>query len=257
MAPMKTLGQNAPERVFYLSGVHTLNGHLYKPSGKGPFPTVVFNQAGLNGANTGQVKPYATLAQMFTSKGWAFFVPGRHTLGPTNEKVEKTDAGESLLREHEKQAANISAAISWLKGENYVDTRRIVIFAEAAGAVSSLLVGEKDLGLSAMILFSPGTQALKVPSVQERMKHAAQYGKAPMFIIQANNDVNLLPVDILGLELEKRGGMDRFKVYPAYGASQSQVAKFPTEGYSIWQTDVFGFIGEVLESKTMAGRATN
>lgn len=255
--PAKMTAQSAPERVLFLSGVHTLAGHVYKPAGKGPFPAVVYNQASMNTVPA-KAKPFETLAHMFTSKGWAFFVPGRHQLGPVKEnRDQKPGPDELLFREHDKQAANLTGAVAWLKSESYVDSRRVVVIGESAGAVSTLFAADKNMGVCAMVLFAPGTQVLKNESFKLKMRLATLNAKAPIFLMQTQNDYNLLPIDILGLELEKKGGVDRFKVYPPHGTLPSHAQKFPSEGYAVWQTDFFSFVTDVIEASTVAHKAAN
>jgi dienelactone hydrolase len=253
--PTLSRSEVSPETVFYLSGNHTLQGHLYKPKGPGPFPSIVFNQSLLNNLTPGQEKPFQTLAQMFTSKGWVFFVPGRHTLAAMNEKNK--DGTSGMVRAHEKHGANIAAAVSWLKTEDYIDSRRVVVMGEAAGGVSSLFAAENDMNIAAMVLFAPGIQSLKNEDVKERMKGAASRARFPIFLIQTQGDNNLQPTNVLGLEMEKKGGLDRFKVYAAYGTSHSGAQKFPAEGYGVWQADFFDFVGEVFGTGAVAQKVAN
>lgn len=255
LAGTPVMAEDNPQRVLYVSGVHTLNGYIYKPEGQGPFPAVIFNQPQMN---DGDRTPFAELAGVFLSRGYVFFVPGRHILGPVLEKEKLgTSAEQKLLNEHQKQAANILSATKWLKSQSYIDQSRVAMFGDSAGGVSSLLLADKNLGVSAMIVFSPGTQALKGnPAMQARLTQAVEDAKMPIFLFQAENDVNLLPREILGAQLERRGGGNRVKVYPAFGVTKQDSHKLITEGYTVWQNDVFAFLAHMTEPSG-ATRQTN
>src|SRR5580658_9774943 len=67
------------ETVAFTSGDKVLHGLLYRPSGEGPFPAVVYNHGSapglINNAAFDSIAPY------FTAKGWVFFAPYRRGQG--------------------------------------------------------------------------------------------------------------------------------------------------------------------------------
>jgi carboxymethylenebutenolidase len=88
-----------PDLVSFKSGDLELKGYLWKPSGDGPFPAVLWNHGSEKtvGAING-VAPY------FVSKGFVFFVPHRrgqgHSPGPyireeTNKAESRVNAASS------------------------------------------------------------------------------------------------------------------------------------------------------------------
>lgn len=252
-----TMGQNAPSRVLYLSGVHTLDGYLYKPKGSGPFPAVVYLQPSMNQPKANP-QPAFKLAEIFTSQGYAFFVPGRHQIGSeeASGQGQKKNDGKLFLA-HEKQAANFAAAVSWLKSQSFINETRITLFGEAAGGVSALFMTDQDLGLNGIILASPGTQFLQTGhEAPARLKQAVADAKAPIFLIQTQSDPNLLPSEILGPEIAKKGRPSHVKVYPRFGQRTNDSQKFISDGYAIWQEDVFAFLQRISEP-TVTLRQTN
>ena len=230
------------QRALFLSGDHTLQGFIYKPAGKGPFPAIVFNQASTDSPGATITEPFANLAKLFTSRGYVFFVPGRHAL-PDSETDKKMNKAERLTRTHEKHAANIAAAVKWLTTQVDVDESRISIIGDAPGGGSSLYALEYDLPINAMIVFSPGIQVIRESEPQRsRLQNIIRSAKAPIFLIQVQNDSSHLPAEILGPILEEKSGMNRVKVFSSYGETASEAQRFAVEGSPVWQRDVFSFL---------------
>src|SRR4051812_49007762 len=109
--PQPATGPVKAQQILYLSGVHTMQGTIYKPKGEGPFAAVVFNQAT---KNSNETEPFSAIAQLFTRQGYVFFVPGKHQLGP-DDTEDDSNKDEKVLQNHEKHAANIKAAVVWLR----------------------------------------------------------------------------------------------------------------------------------------------
>jgi len=235
------------ERALYLSGNQTLVGCIYRPTGSGPFPAVVFNQNSTGSLNqSGPVDPFPALAKIFTQKGYVLFVPGRHELGESeNDKKKDTDA--SIMHRHEAHAANIIAAVAWVKAQHDVDDRRVAVIGDNAGAASTLFTVNKGLNVRAVVVFSPATRKLGSNyALQSRLKHAVEKCTAPIFLIQPENDLNLLPKAILGPVLETKGTLNQTKVYPAYGDAAADAQRFMLEGYAVWQRDVMTFLSQAV-----------
>jgi dienelactone hydrolase len=243
------LAETKPERVLYLSGNQTLNGYVYKPQGNGPFPAVIFNQASLfPGRLPQEYDPFPGLAKMFNSQGYVLFVPGRHQVYEDDLTGKAATKDQKLIASHEQHAANIIGALQFLRARGYVDETRVAMFGDSAGAVSTLFAAEQALGISSIIVVSPGTQVLKEsPIGKNRLRFIVQNSKIPIFLFQAENDVNLLPREILGSELERKGAPNRVKVYGTYGDLPADSHKLVTEGCAVWQRDVFSFLQQTTE----------
>src|SRR5580765_3335779 len=65
-----------PEFVSFPAGSMTLQGWIYKPAGKGPFPAVLYNHGSDKAPGW-----FPTLGEFWTSKGYVFFVPHRRGHG--------------------------------------------------------------------------------------------------------------------------------------------------------------------------------
>src|SRR5581483_7920261 len=69
-------GQSAPNEVVFNSGGLQLHGFLWRPSGSGPFPAILWNHGS-------EKRPGSQprLARFYTQKSYVFFVPHRRGQG--------------------------------------------------------------------------------------------------------------------------------------------------------------------------------
>src|SRR5579872_1810680 len=65
------------EVISFPSKTLTLRGVLYKPTGKGPFPAIVYN----HGSAIDNSAASDALGPLFASRGWVFFMPHRRGQG--------------------------------------------------------------------------------------------------------------------------------------------------------------------------------
>ena len=232
-----------------------LKGYLYLPKGHGPFPAVLWNHGSEKLLGTTQ----PDLADFYTSHGFAFFVPNRrgHGLSPGPYIMDKIRldsvwgllGGNQKIVELQEQAnQDVTAGVSWLSSRSFVDPKRIVMSGCSFGGIQTLLAAEKPLGVRAYVAFAPGAESWGNGALREKLLKAVQNAKAPVFILQAANDYNLGPVEILGPEAQKKGGLA--KKYPAFGTSHPdghwRFATLPG-GIAIWGPDVLAFIHRCLK----------
>ena len=76
---------------------------------------------------------------------------------------------------------------------------------------------------------------------------AVKQAKAPVFLIQTQNDRSLGPIELLSKELEKQKNVNRSKIYPAFGKTAKDAKGFGTDGWEIWGYDVLTFLEEMLK----------
>ena len=110
--------------------------------------------------------PFLSLAQFFTAHGYAFFLPGRYPHEeldhPTKGNTNSTKASPSKsTQQSEARNADLLAAISWVKGQSYIDENRIVLCGHSAGAIQALLVSAKTPEIRGTITFSVGAISWK------------------------------------------------------------------------------------------------
>jgi dipeptidyl aminopeptidase/acylaminoacyl peptidase len=249
-----------PEQVSFPNGELTLHGFIYKPTGTGPFPAVIYN----HGSNKfpGNCGP---LGQFWTSNGFVFFFPHRSGHGRSpgewivdaqqklrTELKDRATAQQHDIELHERANLDVVAALAWLKQQSFVDTNKIVVAGISYGGIQTVLAAEKDLGVKAYVPFAPAAMSWqKNPLLRERLLRAVKNAKAPMFLLQATNDYDLGPSELLGSELKRKGLPNRAKLYPPFGdpdKHQDGHGGFAVRGSDIWGADVLAFVNESLKS---------
>ncbi len=239
--------QPSAEDVSFPSGKLKLHGALWKPAGAGPFPTIVWNHGSEKNPTT---KP--ELGAFFTSHGYVFFVPYRRGQGGSPgpyiqdlvESASRFSRGARMIELQEEDNADVVAAVTYLKSQTFVDAERMAISGCSYGGIQTLLTGEKELGVKALIPFAPGAMSwANTPELQVRLKRAVDNAKAPIFLVQAANDFNTAPSHELAREAQFRHVDFRTKIYPPFGSTPEEGhGKFCSTATSVWGNDVLGFL---------------
>ena len=231
-----------------------LHGFIYLPPGPGPHPAVLFNHGSEKWPGW-----QPALAAFYRANGFAFFIPHRRGQGrssdagpyivdrqPSKLQIVANGAasGRTIIALHEEAARDVEAALAWLRARPDVDPRRIFMSGVSFGGIQTLLAAERDLGVRAYAAFAPGAMSWRwVTGLDARLQQAAQHAHAPVLIVQAENDYNLAPSQVLGPILE-RAGKGRAVLFPAFGTSEKDGhAGFACrpEGTAIWGPAVLTF----------------
>src|SRR5271157_22698 len=247
LAKGTSVAQSAPEEVVFNSGGRELHGFLWKPQGAGPFPAIVWNHGSekLPGSQP-------ALAGFYAAHSYVFFVPHRRGQGrsPGNsiqELVMQAPPGERAQHMVELQQAEVDdvvAALNYLKSRPFVDPARIAISGCSYGGIQTLLTGERDLGVKALVPFAPGAMSWEqnLP-LRDSLIRAVDLAKAPVLLIQAKNDYSLGPIQALSKEANKKHKDFQSKIYPAFGSShQDGHWGFCSTATDIWGDDVLAFL---------------
>src|SRR5271166_2746631 len=241
------IAQSRPEEVVFPGGGRELHGFLWKPEGDGPFPAIVWNHGSekLPGSQP-------ALASFYTAHSYVFFVPHRRGQGRSpgdwiQDQVAQAPPGERARRMVELQQAEVDdvvAALNYLRSRPFVDSARIAVSGCSYGGIETLLTGERDLGVKALVPFAPGAMSWdqNVP-LQDRLIRAVDLAKAPVLLIQAKNDYSLGPIQALSKEANKKHKDFQSKIYPAFGSShQDGHWGFCSTATDIWGDDVLAFL---------------
>jgi dienelactone hydrolase len=233
--------------VNFPSGKLQLHGALWKPAGAGPFPAIVWNHGSEKNPTT---KP--ELAAFYTSHGYVFFVPYRRgqggSPGPYIQDLVKSASRFSrsarMVELQEEGNADVVAAVSYLKSQSFVDAERMAISGCSYGGIQTLLAGEKELGVKALIPFAPGAMSWDTaPELQVRLKRAVDKARAPILLVQAANDFNTAPTHELAREAQFRHTDFVAKIYPPFGSTpQEGHGKFCSTATGVWGNDVLAFL---------------
>jgi carboxymethylenebutenolidase len=249
-----TASSTAAETVSFKSGDRLLQGLLYKPSGPGPFPAVLYN----HGSAPGMLSKgaFEALGPVFVGRGWVFFGPFRRgqglsaSAGPyigdqiaAARKRGMSAAAAKMVRLLETDHLNDQlAALAWLRQQGFVRSDRIAVAGNSFGGVEAVLGAERG-DYCAAIDSAGGAQSwAQAPQLQSAMTRAVRNSTVAIFFFQAANDYDLSPSKALSEAMKDAGKPYELKIYPAYGNSSEDGHSFGYFGSSVWADDVFGFL---------------
>ena len=244
-----------PRGQRFRSGDLWLAGDLWEPTADPPWPVLVYNHG-----SGREVPDGGPIANVFTTRGFAFFQPHRRGHGRSEgphilavleaaRTVGEEEWARVLVEELEAQLPDQLAALAHLRGLRHVDSSRTVVMGSSFGGIQTLLVAEVE-EFWAAIAFAPAAMTwAKAPPLRERLMLAARNARAPVMLLQPENDFDLTPTRTLAQELERVGKPYRRVIYPAVGADHMDGHTFVTHP-DIWTSDVFTF----LERHVGAGR---
>ena len=245
--------QSTPEEVVFPSAGRQLHGFLWKPAGAGPFPTIVWNHGSekLPGSQP-------ALAAFYTAHSYVFFAPHRRGQGrsPGNsiqDQVAETAPGARADRMVELQRAEVEdvvAAVNYVKSLAFMDPTRIAISGCSYGGIQTLLAGERDLGVKALVPFAPGAMSWEqnLP-LHDLLLQAVDSAQAPIFLIQAENDYDLAPSKALSKEASKKHKDFQSKIYPAFGKGHHDGHwGFCSTATDVWGEDVLSFLDAKMKA---------
>ena len=192
------------ERVIFVKGASgRMEVTLYTPSGKGPFPLMVFNHGDMD-IDTAEIKYRERLREsivsgMFVRLGFAVAVPARpgvsRSEGIYNRRFSAGDGDPTYKARY--HAESIVAVLDGLKGVESLDLNRVLLTGQSAGGDAVMYMNTLAIpGVRGIIDFSGGRSNLPAnvaPAFENRMMIDgwAEMGKkatAPVLLVFTEND---------------------------------------------------------------------
>ncbi len=251
----------APERVVVPSGTLRLGALLWRPTGSGPFPAVLFN----HGGNRTESEKAQALGPVFAKHGYVFLYLFRRGYGLSasqgefmrdildreaqarGEEARKRLQLRLLTTDH---LDDVLAGLAFLKRVASVDTGRIVVGGHSTGGQLTLLALERDKSVRAAVAFSPAAQTWEGSSeLQDRLLAAARTIETPIFMTHPANDFSIVPGQKLTAELTRLKRPHELKIYPAVGDSPTAGHQAVYTDIPTWEPDVFRFLDTHLGSR--------
>ncbi len=155
-----------------------------------------------------------------------------------------------MMELQNQEVDDVVAALTFLKAQSFVDPGRIAISGCSYGGIQTLLAGERDLSVKALLPFSPGAMSwASSPVISSRLSLAVDRATAPIFLFQADNDYSLSPSHVLSKEALKKHTNFRSKIYPAFGKTQQDGHwGFCSLGTDVWGNDALAFLEEQMKA---------
>lgn len=265
VASAQTVQPGPAQIVDFRSGELHLKGYLWKLSGAGPFPAILFSHGsgGADALHTGGVtvrETAETLASVFVKHGYAFFYPCRRGQGLSadqgkfiQDELKQVESAKGVEARQKLQLALLTgphlddtlAALSFLKTVPGIDTHRIAVVGHSFGGQLTLLSAEHDRSLRAAVTFgAAATTWAKSPELREVLLNSVKEMSMPVMLIHAANDFDTSPGSDLAAELERLHKVRLLKIYPPVGTTPDEGHNFVYSSTSVWETDVFRFLDE-------------
>jgi dienelactone hydrolase len=156
-----------------------------------------------------------------------------------------------MVELQEAELDDVIAGLGYLKSLPFVDPALIAISGCSYGGIQTLLTGERDPGVKALVPFAPAAMAWeRNPEIQDRLLRAIAAAKVPVFLIQAQNDYSLGPSHALANEAKKKQKDFQSKIYPKFGQTpQDGHWQFCSAATEIWGNDVLAFLEAHMKAK--------
>jgi dipeptidyl aminopeptidase/acylaminoacyl peptidase len=243
------------EVVTFSSGDLELHGLLYRPTGQGPFPAVLYNHGSAPGMMS--VSAAEALGPVFAARGWVLFMPSRRGQGLSADAGPYIEDEIAAAERHGGRPAAASAmvrllatdhlndqlaALAWLKRASFVDAKRIAVAGNSYGGIETILGAERGSYCAAVDSAGAAQTWARTPELQTLLIRAARNASAPVFFFQAENDYDLSPSRALYAEMKNAGKEADIKIYPPFGGSVHAGHAFGYFGARIWGPDVFTFL---------------
>ena len=241
------------EQITFFSRDKTLHGLLYKPTGDGPFPTVVYygnfpgNPSDLPPASSLASFPiepssFESVATQFTTRGWAFFALYRRAPQGLARSASRSDSLEAQITWHKTSAHDDrAAALIWLQQQPFVRLRSISVVGNAIGGIEAVLEAQ-NANYCAVVDAGGATFIWDYQPVQQLLLDAVTNSRAPILFIQAQNDLTLQSSQVLYDAMLAAGKPAALHYYPALGTSPADAHSFLWQEPRIWGDDVVGFL---------------
>jgi len=255
----------AQQTVEISSGELHLKVFLWKPSGPGPFPAVLFNHGsgGVDAATTAGMpisEAAEKLAPLFLKHGYAFLYLFRRGQGLSADQapfmqdvLQREEAAKGkearqhlqFILETTDQLDDVIAALSFLKTVPGVDGKRIAIAGHSFGGQLTLLAAERDGAVRAVVTFGAAANSWeRSPELRERLLTAVRKISAPIMLIQAANDYSTAAGTALAAELDRLHKRHLLKIYPPVGQSTDDGHNLLYLAIPQWEPDVFKFLDD-------------
>jgi carboxymethylenebutenolidase len=255
----------APETVIVPNGKLRLKAFLWRPSGPGPFPAVLFchGSGGADADHTAGLpitEAAERLAPSFLEHGYAFLYLFRRGQGLSADQgsfiqdvLQREEATKGKEARQQLQVVltttdhldDVMAALLFLKAAPAIDARRIAIAGHSFGGQLTLLAAERDNNVRAAVTFAAAANSWeRSPELRDRLLAAADKAAVPIMLIQAANDYSTAPGYALADELKRLHKPHLLKIYPSIGRTSEDGHNFLYLAIPQWEDDVFGFLDE-------------
>jgi dienelactone hydrolase len=265
-AQSQSPADSAYTEVFYPSGSLRIHAYLYKPSGDGPFPVVMYN----HGARTGRPRrsePNEYIGRLLTRAGYAVLVPERRGYGgsdgPTLSEDVGNDWGHRFVARVEAETDDVFAALDYVRTLPFADTKRTGIMGYSLGGIVTMFALSRSTTFAVAINQAGAAGAWDISAqLRSALIATAEKARTPALLLVAQNDRTTASITTLAEIFKKRGVPHRMVVYEPFTPQQADGAAavtvgipfnsapghlvFTAQGMHVWERDVLEFLARYL-----------
>ncbi len=227
-----------------------LEATLYRPPGDGPFPLIVINHGKAPGNPRFQERArYTAAATELVHRGYAVVVPMRQ--GFSKSQGSYIGGGCNIESNGRAQAEDVAATLQQLARRRDIDARRVVVFGQSHGGLTTMALGSLDLpNVVGLVNFAGGLRQENCNGwegalVAAMASYARQTG-VPSLWFYGEND-SYFPPALWHRMVEAyiaAGGHARLVAFGRFG-HDSHSMFFSQNGTVIWLPEVEAFFREL------------
>ncbi|MGA7194121.1 MAG: prolyl oligopeptidase family serine peptidase [Anaerolineales bacterium] len=249
------------EQITLQSDGLSLVGYLYKPSGPGPFPAIIWNHG--SEPNPTPQNEFNNIASVFVPAGYVVVDPVRRGQGGSQGEYIQ-DQLQQEFQAHGRTASDQLfvqlmegpelddqlSGLNYLESLPYIDKNRIAVVGCSYGGTQTLLGAEHGGGYKAAVAMSPDAESWDaVPFMQQRLLKAVDNINIPTLIVHPAHDASLEPGLTLGPEFQKLGKPYALQIFPPFGTAVMHCfggGGKDALGIDVWGTTALSFLSNIL-----------
>jgi dienelactone hydrolase len=227
-----------------------LEATLYRPAGDGPFPLVVINHGKESGNPRFQARArYPVAASELVQRGYAVVIPMRQ--GFSKSQGSYIGGGCNVESNGRAQAEDVVATLQQLAQRSDIDARRVVVFGQSHGGLTTMALGSLDLpNVVGLVNFAGGLRQESCNAWESALAGAmasyARQTRVPSLWFYGDNDSYFAPAvwrDMYARYVAA-GGQARIVAFGRFG-NDSHAMFASKNGTAIWLPEVEAFFKEL------------
>ena len=239
--------------AFYSSGALHIEAYTYRPSGRGPFPVVVYSHGSRKGYER-EERPMAFVGTMLAGQGYLVVVPERRGYGKSEGRTFTeevgTDVASRMIARLEAEADDVGAALTYAATIDGADSSRLALVGFSQGGSISIRAASKRPDVRALVDQAGGSLTWpRSPDLRRALTVWAKTLKMPVLCMDAANDATTDAVKAVCDAAHRAGAETGVTIYPPFtpASNPDNIAPGhlifgPGAGVAIWRQDLITFL---------------
>lgn len=236
----------------YPNGRLHIEAYMYRPTGAGPFPVVIYSHGSRKGYER-EERPMAFVGNMLASQGYLVLVPERRGYGKSGGRTFTeevgTDVGSRMIARLEAEADDVVAAIAYARTIDGADMTRLALIGFSQGGSVSIRAASLQSDIRALVDQAGGSLTWsRSPDLRGALTGWAKTLKMPVLCMDAANDATTDAVKAVCDAVRRGGSPAELKIYPAFTppSNPDNIAPghliFTAPGLPNWRDDALAFL---------------